>query len=579
MSAINGSRPAGGTGKEFDPVARQSSQATGSVLQFPRRDRQAPRPWTNDELAEFYRIAHILRASGLELETDAGLSDAGDPWFAYIHADSGDVVAHFARIDGLVHAVGLPSGRRFSGPDLKSIVAQLTQAQPLLRVVGGQGKPMLSFLPIVAITTFVAAGLLAARDAHAAAGDHAVGGTDHADGAHGGALGLLKAERGDGATPPIAEGSPVKATISLSGAVRLDPPSGVTSRSEARADPYARAASMVEQFAVLASALLVSGLVAAGASDASGANWWDALAAAPVAVEHAGIGADVALPPATSDAAPLAPISVHSAAVSAVDVVVTNATPSEPRSVVAATPDHAPAMDHSLSLAIGDGATGGFKPAPTVPQDTAATGPSTGSGAITPVLVASTNATQPTAHETAAKLEASQDLGGAVAVKVGPADGQFSLLSITLLRPETTPATIDAAHAKTTDAPHAPAEAPATKPAAAPAPTPEAAPAAPAAAVTPAPTVDPNAPLVLSLDGSDTTADLGRGLAYIYYQGGNVVLKNFVIGQDRVYIANPILDGLNPTAHTDAQHDLILDFGHHATLTLLGALPSTLLIA
>ena len=47
----------------------------------------------------------ILTQAGLETEVDSGITDEGDPWFVFIRPDTGDVVAHFARIDGLFLAV------------------------------------------------------------------------------------------------------------------------------------------------------------------------------------------------------------------------------------------------------------------------------------------------------------------------------------------------------------------------------------------------------------------------------------------------------------------------------------------
>ena len=57
--------------------------------------------WNNQDIADFYRAMEILTQAGLETEVDSGITDEGDPWFVFIRPDTGDVVAHFARIDGL----------------------------------------------------------------------------------------------------------------------------------------------------------------------------------------------------------------------------------------------------------------------------------------------------------------------------------------------------------------------------------------------------------------------------------------------------------------------------------------------
>ena len=42
----------------------------------------------------------MLWEAGLRVETDSGVTDEGEPWFAFFDIDSGEVVAHFARISG-----------------------------------------------------------------------------------------------------------------------------------------------------------------------------------------------------------------------------------------------------------------------------------------------------------------------------------------------------------------------------------------------------------------------------------------------------------------------------------------------
>jgi hypothetical protein len=56
--------------------------------------------WTGHDLAQLHRAASVLRHLGRPLEADGGMTDEGEPWFAVYHAQSGEVVTHFARIDG-----------------------------------------------------------------------------------------------------------------------------------------------------------------------------------------------------------------------------------------------------------------------------------------------------------------------------------------------------------------------------------------------------------------------------------------------------------------------------------------------
>ena len=55
--------------------------------------------WSTGELAEFYRAADVLGRAGFAIEIDRGLTDEGDPWLVFCHADSGEIIAHFAKID------------------------------------------------------------------------------------------------------------------------------------------------------------------------------------------------------------------------------------------------------------------------------------------------------------------------------------------------------------------------------------------------------------------------------------------------------------------------------------------------
>jgi hypothetical protein len=56
--------------------------------------------WTKYELAQFRRATNLLWASGLSIETASGLTDEGEPWFVFCDANSGEVLAHFAKVSG-----------------------------------------------------------------------------------------------------------------------------------------------------------------------------------------------------------------------------------------------------------------------------------------------------------------------------------------------------------------------------------------------------------------------------------------------------------------------------------------------
>jgi hypothetical protein len=91
-----------------------------------------PRSWSNQELAEFYRVQGSLARAGLEVETEQGLSDEGDPWFVFCRADSGDVVIHFARIDGLYVVASPAFGSCVRGQDFRALIEGLMEQHPVV---------------------------------------------------------------------------------------------------------------------------------------------------------------------------------------------------------------------------------------------------------------------------------------------------------------------------------------------------------------------------------------------------------------------------------------------------------------
>lgn len=56
--------------------------------------------WTNQELANIYRVKHLLDAAEVPTILDRGVSDEGEPWCVFCTID-GDVFIHLSRIDGL----------------------------------------------------------------------------------------------------------------------------------------------------------------------------------------------------------------------------------------------------------------------------------------------------------------------------------------------------------------------------------------------------------------------------------------------------------------------------------------------
>lgn len=111
--------------------------------------------WTNEELAELFRVVDILSRAGVQIDTDMGLSDEGDPWFAFCRADTGDVIVHFSRIDGQFVAVSAATDSVMRGNNFRRVAEALVSRQPLILPPAASGQKL--FLhPSVILTALVA---------------------------------------------------------------------------------------------------------------------------------------------------------------------------------------------------------------------------------------------------------------------------------------------------------------------------------------------------------------------------------------------------------------------------------------
>jgi len=145
---------------------------SASVFAFPSRGK-GPQPWTNDELAELYRVVDLLGRAGLSVATDMGMSDEGDPWFVFCRVDNDEVIAHFARIDGIFVAASIAVDETFRGANFRQIVDRMVSSQPLVMPRPNPGSKL--FLhPAVMLTAFVATALAHSEKTHALDWLHAV---------------------------------------------------------------------------------------------------------------------------------------------------------------------------------------------------------------------------------------------------------------------------------------------------------------------------------------------------------------------------------------------------------------------
>jgi len=88
--------------------------------------------WSKHELAHLHSAAKGMRAGGMSIRTDCGVTDEGDPWFVFCADDSGEVIAHFARISSkYVACVPFRSGA-LTGPILPDLIEQFLQQHKFL---------------------------------------------------------------------------------------------------------------------------------------------------------------------------------------------------------------------------------------------------------------------------------------------------------------------------------------------------------------------------------------------------------------------------------------------------------------
>lgn len=91
----------------------------GDLFPDPKKD------WSNQELADLFRVRQLLSSANVPVETDRGVTDEGDPWFVFCHAN-GEVFIHLCRIDGLYVLDSPNVVRPLRGSDFNELIADFT---------------------------------------------------------------------------------------------------------------------------------------------------------------------------------------------------------------------------------------------------------------------------------------------------------------------------------------------------------------------------------------------------------------------------------------------------------------------
>ena len=102
---------------------------SNQVLSF-FRPRGNEGDWSQQELAEFYRVEAALVNSGVAVTTDRGVTDEGDPWFVFCREDNDEVIVHFARINGEYVVVSNLTEGVVRGRNFNNLVRELLDSHP-----------------------------------------------------------------------------------------------------------------------------------------------------------------------------------------------------------------------------------------------------------------------------------------------------------------------------------------------------------------------------------------------------------------------------------------------------------------
>lgn len=89
------------------------------------------RGWTAQDRADLERVRRTLAAAGLNVDTDEGVTDEGDPWFVVLRAGDEEVLVHIARIGAEYVVAGPALERPLRGRSLRGLVEDYARRQSL----------------------------------------------------------------------------------------------------------------------------------------------------------------------------------------------------------------------------------------------------------------------------------------------------------------------------------------------------------------------------------------------------------------------------------------------------------------
>jgi len=86
--------------------------------------------WSNQELANLFRVKRLLDAAGVPNEIDRGVTDEGDPWFLFCDGN-GEVFIHLCRLDGIYLLDSPNISQPLRGHDFNALIEEFTKRRAL----------------------------------------------------------------------------------------------------------------------------------------------------------------------------------------------------------------------------------------------------------------------------------------------------------------------------------------------------------------------------------------------------------------------------------------------------------------
>lgn len=526
---------------------------TAVVVPLCRRS-SSSQPWSNQEIAEFYRVTELLSQAGLAVSLDSGVTDEGDPWQVFYREDTGDVIAHFARINGQFVVACPPTGDVKRGANLRDMVASMMRGQPLFTATAGKSKSNVYLHPGMVLSAFVALAYMLAVDASEA----------------------RAAETSKEGSTPAAAAEPTGVADQHRATVSDGAAEGWINKTMPASARKVDSSALVERYAATMIAVVTAAAYVLNAPDAA-AEWVTGAVTTETAslARQAGLGA--------ADTTP-----GHPDTVSLIDALKTGhqrpasssqLLGSEEMDMLSAPvpPSAADGLYRSEAMVM---LHGGLDAAQTfVVLSQTPQGANALDALVLGKLYADTQI-QDNPSATPSELNLTIPLAP-ITVKV-PEDG--TLLLIVLERLKLSVDGIHNAievHVQLQTPPPADdagkVAAPVAQPSAdspAPAESVNAAPPASSGATAPAsPPAEakPNAePEMVKMDAAHNAATLHKGAEIVLYSGGAVTLYNFELGVDKLVIDANKVDAAHLTAKWLPDNELVMDFGHGMTITMVG---------